>query len=151
MVASNGFGAVSYPVCHDETRLELLDSMGEKRSTIKPEGGYSDASVAAPCLYPMISAAIFPLTCQSGPLTLAPANYASQLMPVAMDASMPVSRTQLPSACPNTLRRKCAYIIGGRCRGVAGSPVQRQPKWYDTILRKGDSGLVNLPRLRRAL
>jgi hypothetical protein len=39
MVASNGFGAVSYLVCRDDTGLELRDSMGEKRARIKPEGG----------------------------------------------------------------------------------------------------------------
>src|SRR6266850_7656183 len=70
----------------------------------------------------MISAAIFSLTCQSSPLTLAPAYHASQLMPVATDASVLVSRTRLPRACPNIFRRKCAHMSGGQCRGCGGRP-----------------------------
>jgi hypothetical protein len=38
MASSNGFGAVSHPVCLDDMDLELPDSMGEKRVRIKQEG-----------------------------------------------------------------------------------------------------------------
>jgi hypothetical protein len=67
MVASNCVGAVSHPICLDDVGLELLDTMGEQRARIK-KAGHSDEAVPEPCLYPMISAAIFALTCQSGPL-----------------------------------------------------------------------------------